>query len=532
MTTKTECEVCGSKNNLAKFHNGSSYCFTPDCDYNKGKEKPKYDDKDFLDVHNIVAIPDRKISSNICAKFEYYSNESLGDKPVHIANLYDKHGKLTSQRVRVLNTSPKKFHWIEANDNALMFGQHLYEPTKHTSLIVTEGEIDALSIAEAYNGNQPVVSITNGVSSAVKQLTKHITWLEQFKSVIIFLDQDEAGQTAVKQLSTALSRINVQYVTTSLGKDANEILVNHGAIKLKNLMESYLDARPEGIVLGDEVDTGSLSVADEPGIMTPYPVCNEILKGIKHGRLYMLGAGTGIGKSTFMKELSYHMMITQPHIKIANIFLEETRKDTMQSYIAMHNNIPKHLLSDSPSILGKEKIDRTYKDLLNRDTLMFTNSAFELDAEKLFNILDWLAVSQKYDIIMLDHISIIVSGSKASKEGERKDIDTLMHKLRGLINKSGVTIIAASHLVDPDGGKGFDQGGKVRLSYFRGSRSIVQLADVVLGLERNTEAESEQSRATLRVLKNRITGKLGTLDELIYMETTGRLTTKSAMFGE
>jgi len=81
-----------------------------------------------------------------------------------------------------------------------------------------------------------------------------------------------------------------------------------------------------------------------------------------------------------------------------------------------------------------------------------------------------------------------------------------------------------SHLKRPDG-KGHEEGAATSLSALRGSGSIGQLSDMVLGLERNGQAEDMQERHTtkVRVLKNRFAGLTGPACGLYYDRITGRM---------
>jgi len=73
------------------------------------------------------------------------------------------------------------------------------------------------------------------------------------------------------------------------------------------------------------------------------------------------------------------------------------------------------------------------------------------------------------------------------------------------------------------------EGGKLRLSDLRGSASLEQLSDFVLGLERDQKGD-DKATMRLRVLKNRLTGKTGEADLIEYNMTTGRLNLKEELF--
>jgi twinkle protein len=94
----------------------------------------------------------------------------------------------------------------------------------------------------------------------------------------------------------------------------------------------------------------------------------------------------------------------------------------------------------------------------------------------------------------------------ASAEGdERRTIDSIMTRLRSIVEETGAGVILVSHL--------------------RGSQSIAQLSDCVLALERNQQSDDHQESQTtkVRVLKSRYTGDVGLACNLLYDSETGRL---------
>ena len=124
--------------------------------------------------------------------------------------------------------------------------------------------------------------------------------------------------------------------------------------------------------------------------------------------------------------------------------------------------------------------------------------------------------------IVLDHISMIVSSQEFGDE--RKALDEVMTKLRTLVQETDIALIVVSHLRRPDG-KGHEEGAVTSLAQLRGSGSIAQLSDMVLGLERDSQNEDDAIRntTTLRVLKNRFVGMTGPACYLYWDKDTGRL---------
>ena len=90
--------------------------------------------------------------------------------------------------------------------------------------------------------------------------------------------------------------------------------------------------------------------------------------------------------------------------------------------------------------------------------------------------------------IILDHLSIVVSSQENGDE--RKAIDRIMTNLRSIVQETGVGMFLISHL-KRSSGVAHEDGGKISLADLRGSQSIAQLSDMVIGLERNQQHADE-----------------------------------------
>ena len=128
------------------------------------------------------------------------------------------------------------------------------------------------------------------------------------------------------------------------------------------------------------------------------------------------------------------------------------------------------------------------------------------------------------EFIVLDHISIVVSGMSESEMGnERRAIDVLMTKLRTLVEECNFALILVSHLKRPEGNRGYEDGIMPNLSALRGSQSLSQLSDICVALSRDLQGE-DRNITKLSVLKNRFSGDTGIASQLEYCTKTGRLT--------
>ena len=145
------------------------------------------------------------------------------------------------------------------------------------------------------------------------------------------------------------------------------------------------------------------------------------------------------------------------------------------------------------------------------------------DIEDIFAKLRYIIVGCECKWVVVDHLHMLVN---VLHEGdERRGIDTLMNRLRSLVEETGVGMLLVSHLRRASGDKGHEQGIEVSLSHLKGSQGIAQLSDCVIALERNQQATDpdEADITKVRVLKSRYTGDTGLACSLKYNIDTGRL---------
>ena len=114
----------------------------------------------------------------------------------------------------------------------------------------------------------------------------------------------------------------------------------------------------------------------------------------------------------------------------------------------------------------------------------------------------------------------MVSG--ISEGDERRTLDNLMTTLRKLTEQLNISLLLISHLKRPEGNKSHEENLKPTISQLRGSQSIAQLSDIILGLSRNSS--TGDNNCEINVLKNRFSGETGLATTLSYNKETGRLT--------
>ena len=513
------CPSCKSMDNLARYDDGHGYCFG--CSY---YENPPSDDGSVVRVQAIKEkvvdfdliegeygpIPKRGLTQATCEHWKYQLGK-YKKQPCQIAN-HMKDNVRIAQKIRMAN---KKFLFLGETKKIPLYGQWLWRD-KGRMIVVTEGEIDALSVSQVQQHKWPVVSVPNGAQGAAKAVANNLEYLEGFDSVIFMFDQDEVGIEAAKECASMLKPSTAKIATLPL-KDANEMLV---AGRGKEIIDAIWGAkiyRPDGIVGGDETwerlskwDTGA-------GYPYPWTELNDLTKGIREREITTITSGSGLGKSTLCRELATDMV--KAGEPVGYIALEESIERTSLGFMSVDMNRPLHLETDLD--FDKPEIKDAWNRTVGSGNLYLYDHFGSLASDSLLQKIRYLRVALGCKYIFLDHISIVVSG--IDNGDERKTIDVLMTNLRSLTEETGVGMVLVSHLKRPPEGKGHEEGARVSLAQLRGSAAIAQLSDMVIGLERNQQGKNP-NELTLRILKNRYSGMTGPAGTLTYDHETGRLT--------
>lgn len=519
------CPACRAKgldargDNLARYADGHGYCHA--CGYYEHApgaasaasttERPAFRPLE-ADVQPLKA---RGIDAATCAKFGYGIGKHKG-KWCHIAPYRDTKGRLVAQHLRL---EDKQFRWLGHTDGIMLFGQHLWR-NGGRRVIVAEGEIDCLTISMLQDNKWPVVSLPNGAQSAAKYIKASLEWLETFSEVVLCFDMDEPGREAARTCAALLSPGKARLPHLPC-KDANDCLLQG---KSRELMAALWEAKPwrlDGIVDGADL-WEAVRAAPPAGLDIPYPGLNEKLHGLRQGELYLFTAGSGIGKSTLVNELAYHLRMAHG-LPLGVMALEESVARNLRRYLGIHCNTPLHLPEAHAAV--PEANLRAAFEAVTADGKWHAYDHFgSSDIDTLLSKLRYMAVALGCKVIVLDHISIIVSGldEAAGGESERKTIDRLMTRLRSLIEETGIMVLAVVHLKRPDKGASWNEGRQVSLTDLRGSGSLEQVSDAVIALERDQQGD-DPNLASIRVLKNRPIGEVGPAGAVRYDPATGRL---------
>ena len=514
------CDACGSSDANALYSDGHTFCFACQKQVQNAEEpsgwvheqKPKQvphkkgtKQKDLLQGVP-KAIPARGLTEETCRRFGYWVGQFDGEE-VQIAVYRDEKGQPQSQKVR---TRDKRFITLGDHKAARLFGSHLWSNGR--KLVVAEGEIDAMSIAQAQNLKFATVSVASGAAGAVRCIKDNWDYVCGFDEVVLMFDQDEPGQKAALAVAEALP-VGKARIAHLPYKDANECLVKGRAGDIIDAIFQSKPFRPDGIK--SALDYRDVITVDEAAsaISWPYSMLNEVLRGLRKSELVTVAAGSGTGKTTFCKELAHHLMMSGQRVGI--IALEESNKRTLLGLVGIH--LSKNLLINR-DMATDEEVLAGFDDLFGDKTCVLFDSFGSNDVDLICQRIQYMARAFDVDYLILDHISLLVSQHEGD---ERRNLDAACTKFRTLVQELDIGMIMVSHLRRPDG-RGHEDGAAVSLSQLRGSHAIAQLSDACIGLQVDPEDPDSDIRH-LRILKNRFTGQTGDAGTLVYNRETGRL---------
>lgn len=534
--THQPCDDCGSSDALS-IYSDHTYCFSCEKRTNTDEDgvpaasRAGSKSEGARDLYrcSYSALAARAITEET-ARFWSYGRTDIRGQAIHCANYLDDNRQVVAQKLRFPD---KTFPWTNRAAFKGLYGQWLWRDGGK-QVVITEGEIDALSVSQVQQNKWPVVSLVDGGGkNALKPIKEAYEWLQKFEKIILFFDNDEKGRQTVDLVKKMLpiGKVFITYAPEGY-KDANDLLK---AGKGKAIIDAIWGAKqytPEGIVSGSSIID---RLKAQPLVQAyPYPDFMEVLNfktggGFRLGELDTWTSGTGMGKTTIIKALQNHVFHTTDFNQ-ALIHLEEPLEDTANDLIAYE--VGQRFQIDDPEFRDtleyQDAAEKLFlaKDAEGNNRLQLYDAFGSLEDESLYGTIRYLAKACGVKVFWLDHLSILVSDMGDDGGDERKRIDSIMHNLKSLTVELGVYIGLISHLRKPPGnGKSFEQGAVPSLDDLRGSGGIKQLSNGVFAISRDQQATDPEARntSTITVLKCRKTGRTGTADFLTFSDATGRI---------
>ena len=424
----------------------------------------------------------------------------------------------TARDIRTnLDDQQRKYAKMNEGEPGIMGLSVLYgEDSRYLSVFVTEGAFDALSVAEI---GAPAIALnsTSNIDKLIKQLEQQPT----AATLILCLDNDEAGRRAAARLKDALTRLNISWTTADINgghKDPNEALTADRAAFERAVIKAIEGeaAKPDSTmvyldtIMGDDIarrqaigkkSTGLKNLDDATG------------GGLRPG-LFLIGAGTSIGKTTFCSQLADGL--AENGSDVIYFSLEQSKLEMVSKSLSRETariDI-KHAVTGTAIMDGYRPsivldAERRHKEKVG-DRLSIVEAGFNADADYITDyVRRYVKRNETRPVVFVDYLQILLPGD-AKKTDKREAVEEALSKLVLLKRELDLTIIAivslnrSSYLYPFD----FESIKETGLAEFS--------ADVVWGLQLacfdeplfEEEKKLKEKRARIKAAKSEIPRKI------------------------
>lgn len=472
----------------------------------------------FKDAHRITESKDaaiqylesRGISEAICRKYEITVRPD-NDK-VLVFPFKTPEGELKFIKYRNTNYNGKgNKEWCEAGCMPILFGMN--HCTEGGRLVVTEGQIDSLTLAEC--GIDNAVSVPIGMNGFT--WVPHCwNWLQTFSEIVVFGDCENGSISLAEVIKTKFpKKTRVVRVEDYQGyKDANDILRNLGkeaVIKAVEQSEFVTSTR-----LKDMSQVEAVNIEKQPCISTGVPELDEILTGGFHyGGVIILSGKRGDGKSTMASQFIVDTLAQNHNCMIYSGELPN---------IFVKNWIDRQIIGKA--ILTNSDIDRCNKWYQNRLFVYDDTDLVEEDdeMEALTEVMEEAILQKNCEVILIDNLMTAMEEGATTDEALYRKQSDFVGKMARMARRLNVVILLIAHPRK-------NSFGRISNDDISGSADITNKASLVMTYERviHDGQEPDPTERNLSVIKNRLTGKLGNVS-MFYSEDSKRIVGPSKNF--
>lgn len=463
----------------------------------------------------IKALTGRGISLDAATKYgvRVSIDPMTGEPDAHYYPVYKK-GQLTGYKKRILAT--KQFPAIGDTKKSELFGQNVCG-NGGKFLIIVEGELDTLAAYDMFRQKGKkyrVVGLNTGANT--RGVLNNIEWLEKFETIVLALDQDEAGQRATKDISKVLGAGKVKTATFS-EKDPNDMLVNG---KIEEFFSAVMNAKeytPEGFVQISDIFEEATKMP-EYGRPYPWPELTRLTYGRRDGEGIYVGAGVKMGKSEWVNQMLQHIIEVEG--RPAAVFKFEEQPAMTARRVA---GKLKHKQFHKPDgDFTQEELIQGVKEL---DGKLIMFDTYHRESGNTWDIIKpairHAALVDGVKDFFFDPITNFTDGMSPGETDT--ELRRISNELAAMSKDLGFFYYCFCHLKAPVTGKPHEEGGRVHSNQFRGSRAMMEKTYYMLGIERDKSPElpiEERNMSTFVLLEDRAFGQTGRF-EVFYNDTTG-----------
>ena len=494
--------TCGAKGNLWTLHRDFGLDLGSDvAEY----ERPKYSWKRFKVTKPFVPTDPaidylhnkRGISVEVINRYEIVTKKN--DDNVLVFPFYDEDGDVAFIKYRAINFDPDKGgnkEWCESGMKSILFG--IKQCVDFQRLIITEGQIDSLSVATA--GFNNCCSVPTG-KNGMRWIPHNWDWLKKFKEILVFGDFEHDQMTLLPDITSRFMTTETKVLAVRPEdyrgcKDANELLLKFGADAIRDAIKNARPQMLEQVIQLNEVtyQDGDTDEKLPTGIRS---IDKTLTGGLPFGLMNILTGKRGEGKST-----EGSMLIKQALENGYNCFIYsgEMKKGDVRKWLDLQIAGADRVITEhkgdydiyklSPQNI--ERIGNWYKD----QAYIYDTSVVVETQKNLLDVVETYIKQFGCRFVLIDNLMTAIDlEDMGADKFERQEL--VCKRLARMAQKYNAMILLIAHKKK---GNGNDENDDVL-----GSSEITNLAGIIMSYGRDDNiGENER---LLKVTKNRLTGK-------------------------
>lgn len=447
----------------------------------------------------IQYLEKRGISERIARQYEITVQKD--NETILVFPFYDENKKLQFVKYRKTDfdkAKDKNKEWCEANCKPILFGMKQCND-KFDCLIITEGQIDSLTLAEC--GIENAVSVPTGKNG--------FTWVPycwdfvmKFEEIIVFGDMEQKGMTLLDDLKKRFQKkIRAVRKEDYKGcKDANELFTKYGKQSVIHAV-TQAELMPVNRVI-QLADVEKVDIYKLPKLKTGVAELDQILcGGLFFGQVDIIAGKRGDGKSTFASQIlvnaieqGYKSFVYSGELPNylfkAWIDFQIAGKNHITENTNVDGTVSRFITNQNTSLINNWYRDQLY--------LYDTRIIETEEQEDIIKTIRNTILQYGVKVILIDNLMTAIDLDQENAEKYDKQ-SNFVKKLAHIALKYDVLILLVAHRRKNK----FSEDANDEIS---GSGDITNLAGVVVSYDRDKELLETQRKLVLS--KSRLIGRL------------------------
>ena len=436
------------------------------------------------------------------------------NRKVLVFPFFDENNVLVSLKYRKTDfdrSKDKNKEWFEKDTKPILFG--MAQCNGFDCLIITEGQIDSLSVADC--GYKNVVSVPTG-ANGFTWLANCWDWVTKFNKVVVFGDLENGRMSLIDELEKRLpQKVKAVRPEDYLGeKDANDIYRKYGKQAIENCIDNAEIRKIKNVKDLSEVKSVNLSAL--PKIKTNIPELDRIIGGLIFGQVILLSGKRGEGKSTFMSQLVCEVLEQDESVFVYSGELNDFHfKGWLDLQLAGKENIIEKTNEDGvPSYKISNEVTEKINCWYSGRAFIYDNSYVADGNDEYEDIITTVEnVIKQYGVRVIC-IDNLMSAMETVTEQNNLYLaqSNFVGKLKRIAATYEVIVILIAHPRKTN--------GKIDNDDVSGSSDITNKVDIVMSYGRQHSLDYDgtpEYDGELSITKNRLTGMLATGEKAIKL---------------